>query len=62
MEYSLGQRVGLDNKIKRVSVSNVINTDHVYTVYKDGIPFLEVTARGDFFWKSVFCFWEWLVE
>ena len=42
MGYSLGQRVGLYNKIRRVSISNVINTDNAYTVYKEGIPFLEV--------------------
>lgn len=44
MGYSLGQRVGLYNKIRRISISNAIHTDNVYSVYKDGVPFLEVTA------------------
>jgi len=44
MGYSLGQRVDSDCDIIRISISNVIDTDHVYTVYKDGTPFLEVMA------------------
>ena len=44
MEFSLGQRVGFCNTIKRISIDHVIGSDHVYTVYKDGIPFLEVAA------------------
>lgn len=44
MDYYLGQRTDLNRKIRRVSIGSSIDTSNTYTIYKDGVPFMEVTV------------------